>query len=316
MIGFGILGAAEIASRMFLPALLNNKECVCVGVASRTQSKREEFRKIFSIDTFDNYSSLIGDSQVQAVYIPLPHSLHYEWAKKALQLGKHVFLEKPATTSLQHTLELIEIARKSALVLQENYMFQYHLQFAEIRAMLESGIIGQPYLYRADFGIPLRKSDDFRYNKELGGGALLDTGGYVLKIASLLLGKTATLKASQLSTPPGYEVDMSGSVTLENEEGIVFQGAFGMDHFYQCTLTIWGRSGKMVTDRIFTAPPGFEPSVVLSTVDGNKTISLTSDNHFAASLSMFIEAMHDDAIRNKMYDDMEIQSRLLQETKR
>ena len=94
---------------------------------------------------------------------------------------KHVFVEKPSTTNYQDSLNLVKLAEERKLVLHENYMFQYHSQISEIKKEVENGKIGKVHSYHARFGFPRRDKNDFRYNKELGGGALLDAGGYVIK---------------------------------------------------------------------------------------------------------------------------------------
>ena len=108
-------------------------------------------------------------------------------------------------------------------------MFQYHAQIAEIRKLLKEGLVGDIRLMKASFGFPLRAANDFRYNKALGGGALLDAAGYVTKLARLMLGSTVKVDTATLNGLEGYEVDMYGSATYSNEEGDVLQGSFSMD---------------------------------------------------------------------------------------
>ena len=134
MIKIGILGCAEIAFRRFLPALMENKDFECVCIAEEyDKSKLEQFEKEFGIKSAENFQAIIEDENIDAVYIPLPPALHFPYAKAALEHGKHVFVEKPSTISYEQTSELVELARERNLVLQENYMFQYHAQIAEIQ---------------------------------------------------------------------------------------------------------------------------------------------------------------------------------------
>ena len=119
-------------------------------------------------------------------------------------------------------------------------MFVYHTQLDWIRKKISEGTIGEVRLIRIDFGFPFRGANDFRYNKALGGGALLDCGGYTLKLASLFLGDSAKVTASQLNGKDGFEVDIYGSATLTNNEGLTAQVSFGMDNSYKCSLEVWG----------------------------------------------------------------------------
>lgn len=312
MVTIGVLGGAEIASRMFLPALLQNNNFICAGVASKNPEKRQRFAADFQIPLYNNYEDLINFPEIDALYIPLPPALHYQWAKQALEQGKHVFLEKPATVSITQTQELVQLAAKRKLALQENYMFQYHSQLEEIQKLLASGVIGEIRVIKSSFGFPLREADDFRYQKTLGGGALLDAGGYVVKLAALLLGNSVKVKTACLNSWGNYDVDMFGSVTLENSDGMVFQGSFGMDCYYQCSLEIWGSKGKIYTNRIFTAPPTFAPKIDIETTNGLQELAFQPDNHFAKSIQMYYNAIREDNVREKMYEDMLLQANLIE----
>ncbi len=315
MIQIGILGGAEIAHRMFLPALIQNENFICGGIASKNPEKRQRFAADFHIPVYNTYEDLIDSPKIEALYIPLPPALHYQWAKQALKHGKHVFLEKPSTVSFSRTQELVKMADTRKLVLQENYMFQYHTQLKEIQKLLISGDIGKIRLIKSSFGFPLRGADDFRYQKALGGGALLDAGGYVVKLATLFLGSSVKVKTACLNSW-GYDVDMFGSVTLENDVGMVFQGSFGMDCYYQCSLEIWGSKGRLYTNRIFTAPPTLAPKVTIETNNGTQELVFEPDNHFAESIQMYYNAIKEDNVREKMYNDMLLQANLIEHVKK
>lgn len=215
MIRFGIICPSEIAFRRFLPALQNAGDKIkfaAIGIASPKewfgdltnisqeaidlQQSRERIKAQSFIDQFGGeiivgYGNLVSSVKIDAVYLPLPPALHFQWAQKALEAGKHVFVEKPSTTSLADTDDLIRIASEKELALHENYMFVYHDQLDALNKVVQSGEIGNVRLYRISFGFPLRQLNDFRYNKKLGGGALLDAGGYCMKYARYLLGDTA-----------------------------------------------------------------------------------------------------------------------------
>lgn len=311
MIRIGIIGAAEIAHRMFMPALLKSGEFECVGVATKTAGKGMRFSEDYGVSVINDYRKLVLDKEVDVIYIPLPPALHYQWAKLALENDKHVFLEKPFTTSYAHTKELVELAKKRELVLQENYMFQYHSQLQAIKNMIASGKIGELRMIKSSFGFPIRTSDDFRYSKELGGGALFDVGGYVIKLAYLFLGDTIKLQSSSSCKKDGFEVDTFGAVSFVNKAGLVCQGAYGLDCSYQCLLDIWGSKGRLFTNRIFTAPENLKPVVIVENDKGKEEIILSEDSHFFNSIKMFGNAIDDKMLREKMYDDLLMQAKLV-----
>lgn len=311
MINLGILGGADIAYRMFLPALLEVPEVRCAAVASRQLDRRMRFEKTFGVPTVTRYEEILDDPSIDAVYLPLPPALHAKWAEQALKKGKHVLLEKPSTTSYADTKRLVSLAREQNLTLQENYMFQYHAQLAAMQQLIADGAVGELRLLRSSFGFPLREANDFRYNRSLGGGALLDAGGYVVKLATYLLGESIRVTSSSTASMDGYEVDMFGTATFENSDGLVFQGAFGMDCHYQCALEAWGSKGKLFTNRIFTAPNGLTPTAVLETAEGSQTISLPSDHHFRNSIQVFLRAIQTPALAEKLANDLLLQAKLI-----
>lgn len=288
----GILGTADIAFRRFLPALRACPNASYAGVASRTPDKAKQFQAQFGGEIYDGYDALLQDDSIDAVYVPLPPALHYEWGKKVLGSGKHLLMEKPFTTDLAQTKELIALAEQKGLAVHENYMFLYHSQLGEIKKLIADGTLGEIRLYRMAFGFPKRSADDFRYCKNLGGGALLDCGGYPVRLALELLGDRARVVQAKLSQPQGYEVDLFGSAVLENENGLCAQVSFGMDNAYQCQLEVWGSKATLIAPRIFTAGDGVQPDLILRTSEGEKTVQLASDCHFLHSLEQFVSLIN------------------------
>jgi len=331
----GILCPSEIAYRRFLPALktIDNVNLIGVGVntpeerygailpneievSSMLTAEREKANNMVSEyggRLFDGYESIVNSSEIEAIYIPLPPALHYKWAKKALENGKHVLVEKPFTISVQDTLDLIDVARKNDLALHENYMFIFHKQLDAIEDIINSGEIGDVRLYRISFGFPRRTANDFRYNKLLGGGALIDAGGYTIKYATRLLGESAEIKYARLNYINEFEVDIYGSAALVNKDGVTAQIAFGMDNDYKCELEVWGSKGTLKTGRVLTAPAGFTP---LMTIKKNTDIEerlLPADDSFKKSIEHFMECIDDKGIREANYKEVLRQAQLVEQ---
>lgn len=312
MIRLGIIGCAEIAFRRFMPAVKDIKNVQAVAVAEEyDRTKLEQFCKHYDLEAEDSFERLLAREDIDAVYVPQPPAYHYRWAKAALERGKHVLIEKPSTTGYFLSKELTDIAGSRGLALHENYMFQYHSQIETIRKILSDGRIGDVRLMKANFGFPLRAQNDFRYNKKLGGGALLDAAGYTVKLASVMLGETVKVDTAKLNYIPGFEVDMYGSASLSNSEGVVFQAGFGMDCAYQCNFEIWGSKGRIYTDRIFTAPADYRPQIRIETNQEVKVIGLEADSHFQHSIEQFLMEITDDVYRKEMYKEITLQAKLI-----
>lgn len=309
-IRLGILGTSEIAFRRFLPALKKHSEFEYIGVASRNIEKTKLFVESYGGKGYSSYDELLQDKNIDAVYISLPPALHFEWGKKALQAGKHILMEKPFCVNLQQTEELIELAKERNLAVHENYMFMYHKQLTKIKEIIDSGYLGKIRLYRIAFGFPMREKNDFRYNKELGGGALLDCGGYTLKLANYLLGDTTKVVCSNL-VKEDFEVDLYGNATLQNDKGITAQVSFGMDNAYKCELEVWGSKATLKAPRIFTAPDNFDVNLEFIDNNGIKNINVGIDNQFYNSIDYLKKCIIDSSIRVNNYIYIEKQSKLI-----
>lgn len=327
MIRIGIICPSEIAFRRFLPSLQQAEGFEYVGVAiaskeefvgatdeilAKERQKAQTFVDSFGGKIFDGYETLINSNDVDAVYLPLPPALHFKWAEKALLSNKHVFVEKPSTTNLADTQRLVSLAKDRGLALHEDYMFVFHNQLEAINKIISSGEIGDVRLYRITFGFPRRDARDFRYNKALGGGALLDAGGYTMKYATSLLGMSGKLVAATANYLPEFEVDMYGSATMINEEGVVAQLAFGMDNDYKCDVEIWCSKGTLTSNRVLTAPTGFIPTCTIKKNQEYDTRNLPADDAFLKSIQRFGLCVNDDATRLENYELIEHQEALVE----
>jgi len=326
MIKIGIICPSEIALRRFLPALIKLPDFKFAGVATADinewegaidniiQNEKEKarvFTEQYGGNLFESYSSIIESKDIDAIYLPLPPALHFKWAKRALLAGKHILVEKPATTSDKETNELISIAQKRKLAVHENYMFAFHNQLAAINDIITQGELGVVRLYRIAFGFPRRSATDFRYNKQLGGGALLDCGGYTIKYASMLLGESTKVYYAKSNYDDDINVDIFGSAALINRHGTTVQIAFGMDNDYKCELEIWGSKGCLTTDRILTAPDGFIPEFSLKKGNNIEVRKLPADDAFMKSIQKFEECIQDNSVRNNNYKMIKKQAGLV-----
>ena len=331
----GIICPSEIAFRRFLPALKKTDfEYVGVAYASvkewfgenvndasaaiieNEHKKAETFKETYGGKVFSGYENMLTSGEIDAVYLPLPPALHYKWAKIALENGLHVLVEKPSTTSLADTTELVRLAEEKCLALHENYMFVFHSQIETINKIVQSGAIGEVRLFRIDFGFPDRGRNDFRYNKALGGGALLDCGGYTFKYANLLLGGNAEVKTASVLYTDKYDVEIAGSATLQNDKGQVAQVSFGMDNDYRCSVEIWGSLGTLRSGRILTAPEGFVPSYEISRNGKTEHFEMQADDAFYKSLRHFEECIKSEDARLQNYAAVIKQASLVENFKR
>lgn len=334
----GIICPSEIALRRFMPAIqkINEIEFVGLGVCNVDErfsenlpdntivqlvmndeyKKAQQFINQYGGKIFESYRTIVESNEIEALYIPLPPALHYKWAKLAIEKGKHVLVEKPSTIFAKDTCELVKNAKQRGVALHENYMFAFHRQLKDIDKIIESGEIGEVRLYRLCFGFPRRAANDFRYNKALGGGALLDAGGYTIKYAGMLLGETARLVYAHLNYVDEFDVDMYGSAALVNDDGTTVQIAFGMDNNYKCELEVWGSKGCLTTGRVLTAPVGLVPTVTIRKGNEDEVRKLSADDAFGNSIRHFLACVSDENVRKESYEMLIRQAELVDEFRR
>lgn len=307
----GIIGAADIAQKRFLPALSNIKEFEYFGVASHSAEKAEKIKSKFGGIVYDNYQKILDDDRVDAVYIALPPALHHEWALKAVLAKKHILVEKPFVVNYAQAKEIIDAAKKNDIAIHENFMYRYHSQYTSYFDLINSNVIGNVWEYKIRFGFPMRDECDFRYNQKLGGGALLDCGCYTLDLARRILGESIEVICSQIYYDKNIDVDIFGSVVLSSEKKCTVSTSFGMNNEYQCQIEAWGSKGILRADRFFTAPDSFKPCFKLIKNGIITIIEQNVDNHFFNSILYFGKCISNIEIRHANYQEIERQASLL-----
>ncbi len=286
---FGVMGCASIAQRMTIPALVKSNKVELKCIASRNNAKAKKVASQFNCEFSENYTELLLRKDIEAIYIPLPTGLHHEWVLKSLRAGKHVFVEKSLSTSFLDCVEAVELAKKYKLLLMENYMFKYHAQQDIVKSIIKDRI-GTINSFQANFAFPPLPADNIRYDPKLGGGSLLDVGGYVLKALDVFF---PNYKPRYLSSTLKYsdrDIDIAGSANFLLEScssSFPANLTFGFDHVYRCNIEVWGSNCYLYTNRTFTSPPGFVPEVNIEIQGKIENILLPSDNHFLKIINHF-----------------------------
>jgi len=308
----GVLGYANIAKKAIIPAILESNNFELTAIATSDFNKIEEIKKTFSTIVYNNYEDLINDENIKAIYIPLPNSLHYEWVKKCLEKSKHVLVEKSLASTAFQVVELCEIARQKNLALIENFQFRFHKQLNFIIENVNNGSIGAIRNIRSTFCFPpFEDKNNIRYKKQLGGGALLDAGAYPIKLSQIFLGHKIEVAHAQISNE-NEEVDIWGNGTIKQTSGnLILQFSFGFDNYYQCNLEILGSNGKIIANRIFTAPPGFNPEIIIENNQGKNSYVIENENHFKKMLLHFYNCINDNQLKSKEINQNIIQAKLI-----
>ena len=263
----GVLGCANIA-RQFVRDVAPSPRVRVVAVASRRLDSAAEFARTFGIDRHHgSYEALLADAGVDAIYLPLPNSLHAEWAIKAAQAGKHVLCEKPLALGFEQAQRMFDAARRNAVMLLEAFPYYFQPQTGALVDLLGSGAIGAVQSVQSCFGFMLpNPQNNIRLKPELGGGALLDAGSYALSLIRLVMG-SAPQKVLADASWVDSGVDISMMATLYYADGRRAQLSCAMNAANYRRAVIAGRQGTIETEylnhtagKVGESPFGYLPS--------------------------------------------------------
>lgn len=247
-ISWGIISAANIAYDELLPALRRSDRADVAAIASNSPEKVKRFHIPV---VYELYEQLIDDPSIDALYIPLPNSLHAEWALKAMNKGKHVLLEKPAALT-EAEMEAMKIAaEENNLVFMEAFMYQFHGQHQRVKKLLASDLIGEYRHVKAHFSWMLEDEGDIRFNRELGGGAMRDVGCYCLHAVTQIVGfKPARISMSG-KIHPNNGVDTTSTCVLIDKHNRIAEVSASMELPFINRYEIIGPKGSITVDSSF-----------------------------------------------------------------
>ncbi|MGY1438530.1 Gfo/Idh/MocA family protein [Streptomyces reniochalinae] len=306
-----VLGCAEFAWRNTLPAVRRTDEVLLTVLGSRDGAKAARYAEEFGGEPVEGYGKVLERHDVDAVYIALPTGLHHAWARRALEAGKHVLVEKPLATGLAQTEDLVEEAVRRGCWLTDGFQFPHHGQHAQVRQFVDEGGIGEPRFFTAAFGIPPRPPGDVRHEADLGGGALLDVGVYTVRAARMFLGEDLTVRGSTLRMDTARGVDLGGSALLCSGGGVPAQLSFSFETSYRSSYALWGSEGALTLERAFTPPPAFRPTLLVRRGNDTQELPLTPDDQPAQLMRAFARAVREGASMTAHGEELRRQAALV-----
>lgn len=250
---FGVLGTGGIAAD-FCAALRDSALCEVVSATGSSPEKGATFARRFGLlRSAVSLSELLGDPDVDVVYVATPHPLHEAQALAAVEVGKHVLCEKPLTVDAASTERVLEAARRRGVFLLEGYMYRCHPLLASLLTRLKRGDIGELRHVRADFGFRVPRDPRGRlFDVALGGGGILDVGGYTTSFARLIAGvaqgkpfaEPKRLHAVGFRGPTG--ADELSTAVLEFDGGLTAALTCAVHHRVGTQAVIYGETGSIV----------------------------------------------------------------------
>jgi D-xylose 1-dehydrogenase (NADP+, D-xylono-1,5-lactone-forming) len=217
------------------------------AVASREGAKAQAYATEHGIArAHGSYEELLGDDELDAVYISLPNGMHHEWTMKAIDAGKHVLVEKPYSRRGAEAEAAWDAADRAGVVVMEAFMWRHHPQAAKARELVEEGAIGRLREIRTTFSFPLFDHDNVRMVADLDGGALMDVGCYCISGARLLGGEPEHVFGEQVVGPTGVDVDFYGTLRFPNDVVGLFDASFTLPKRQR--LEAVGEEGTLVLE--------------------------------------------------------------------
>ena len=282
MTRWGILSTARITA-----AALIDAGAQVAAVASRDRERGEAFAARHGIErVHDSYQQLIDDPDVDAIYNPLPNSLHLPWSVRALEAGKHVLCEKPLGRRAADVAAAFDAAARSDRVLAEAFFWRYHPQVEIAIDLLASGAVGRPLLVRSSCGFPLSDLDDIRMQTDLEGGSLMDVGCYCVHGARNLLRVEPSRVYAEQSLDGAHGVDMTtvGILRFPSDALTTFDCSFVTPD--RSELEVVGDDGTLIFSDPWPDPAVTRPaSIELRRPDGVETIAVPNADAYALQLA-------------------------------
>ena len=252
---WGILSTAKIGLLKVIPAMQRSDACDIVAIASRDAQRAGEAADSLGIPkAYGSYEELLADSDVEAVYNPLPNHLHVPLSIAAAEAGKHVLCEKPIALDADEAQTLIQARDAAGVLIQEAFMVRYHPQWLRARSLVRSGKIGELRSIQGFFSYNNRDPQNIRNIAAIGGGGLYDIGCYPITGSRFLFNDEPTRVVSLIDRDPDWGIDRLTSVILDFPGGHAsFTCSTQLTPFQR--MQVFGTEGRIEIEIPFNAPP-------------------------------------------------------------
>jgi D-xylose 1-dehydrogenase (NADP+, D-xylono-1,5-lactone-forming) len=286
-IKWGVLGYARIARDNVIPAIIRSSNAEFYAIASnKAESLVECSEKFGNKKSYNDYDALLNDPDIEAVYIPLPNSMHCEWTVKALNHKKHVLCEKPlAITSVEFD-KMSDAAEKNKVFLMEAFMYRYSDRMKKANIVINNGTLGEIKYIDSCYRFLLNRPNTIKMKADLGGGSLYDVGCYPLNFISMITGVTPAATASAAVLKDGVDVLFSG--VLRFSSGIVANVNCGFNAYNVVFSEVVGTHGVLKIPDTFLGNSG---KIILETSDGIEEIQVDESDRYKLEIEDFSSAI-------------------------
>ncbi len=216
-ISWGVLSTANIGTNLVIPAMQKGKYSQVYAISSRDKEKALNTAEMLGIPkAYGSYEEILEDSDIQAVYIPLPNHLHVEWAVKALEAGKHVLCEKPVALDSKQAEYLINKSREfPEQKVMEAFMFRFHPRWDTVKRLIREGTIGEIKNIHSVFTYYNVDPLNIRNQADIGGGGLMDIGCYCISLSRFIYETEPVHVSGVMDYDPEMKIDRLTSAVMD-----------------------------------------------------------------------------------------------------
>jgi predicted dehydrogenase len=290
---WGVLGVSKIATEKVIPAMQRGQWTTVAAIASRDRAKADAAAARLGIATaYGSYEALLADSNIDAVYIPLPNHLHVPWATRAADAGKHVLCEKPIALNAAEARQLVEVRDRTSVQIQEAFMVRSHPQWLKALELVRDGQIGDLRSMLWHFSYFNAAPSNIRNILEFGGGGLMDIGCYLINTGRFIFGGEPERVMGLFDRDPELRTDRMTSLLLD----------FGAGHLAGTCSTqmvpyqrahIFGTRGRIEIEIPVNAPPDRPSRLFVDRGTGVDTIELPICDQYTIQGDLFSRAILD-----------------------
>ena len=242
---WGILSTARIGRRV-IPAIQASRNGEVAAVASRSLERAQAWASAHGVPrAYGSYEALFEDDGIDAIYNPLPNSMHAEWSIKCAEAGIPTLSEKPFASDAPEAQSIVDAFETHDLLLAEAFMYRFHPQHAKALELLAAGGIGELQIINSSFTFPITDEANIRLSKSLAGGALMDVGCYCVNLMRFMTGEEPerVSAAARIGERSGVDETLIG--TLAFPSGVIGHFDCGLRSYGQHSYTLKGSEGMI-----------------------------------------------------------------------
>lgn len=274
------LGYSNLVKGRILP-ILKKAGFTEVSIAKyECQPWDEDYKNCgLPVTCYDNYEDGLSNFKGDVVYVSTVNSTHVQYGKKSLQAGFNTIIDKPATTSYAEAQELVELAKSKGLFVGESTVYLEHPQLTTIKEVFTKNG-DTPKMLTVHFTMPPFKPENFRYQKSLGGGAIMDTAPYAVSVARYFLGGEPEQVFCIVNERQADGLDIEYSLLMQYADGKSMIGHFGFNTEYINQVFLMGNRTNVRVDRIFTIPDTMKNELIVNHMNESSKVTTPSGNNF------------------------------------